>query len=153
LASVREQYRCWIIIKPVTATSKRSNVEPPAWRQRVIAGERLPNRLFRQPKCQGTIEDHRAIALDVRDRRGDRSNQAWKRHENSGSLWACRSDGPCRDKLFDQQMSTILPADPGSPCVHAAPPRVAIRGQPRGAKCRFPGPQEARRGRPPLQPV
>jgi hypothetical protein len=33
----------------------------------VIAGERLPNRLFRQPKCQGTIEDHRAIALDVRE--------------------------------------------------------------------------------------
>jgi hypothetical protein len=46
---------------------ERSNVEPRAWWQRVIAGERVPNRLFRQPKCQGTIEDHRAIALDVRE--------------------------------------------------------------------------------------
>ena len=35
--------------------------------QRVIAGERLPTRLFRQPKCEGTIEDHRGIALDVRE--------------------------------------------------------------------------------------
>jgi hypothetical protein len=46
---------------------KRSNVEPRAWWQRVIAGERLPKRPFRQPKCEGTIEDHRMIALDVRE--------------------------------------------------------------------------------------
>ena len=35
--------------------------------QRVLAGERLPKRLSRHPKCEGTIEDHRNIALDVRD--------------------------------------------------------------------------------------
>jgi hypothetical protein len=46
---------------------KRSNVQPRTWWQRVIAGERLPNRLFRQPKCGGTVEDHRNIALDVRE--------------------------------------------------------------------------------------
>ena len=35
--------------------------------QRVLAGERLPKRLSRRPKCEGTIEDHRNIALDVRE--------------------------------------------------------------------------------------
>jgi hypothetical protein len=46
---------------------RRSTTEPrPLW-QRVIAGERLPKALFRHPKCEGTIEDHRAIALDVRE--------------------------------------------------------------------------------------
>jgi hypothetical protein len=35
--------------------------------QRVAADERLPNRLFRHAKCEGTIEDHRPIALDVRE--------------------------------------------------------------------------------------
>ena len=38
----------------------------PLW-QRLIAGERLPKRPFRHPKCEGTIEDHRMIALDVRE--------------------------------------------------------------------------------------
>ena len=38
----------------------------PLW-QRVLAGERLPKRLSRHPKCEGTVEDHRAIALDVRE--------------------------------------------------------------------------------------
>ena len=38
----------------------------PLW-QRVLAGERLPERLSRHPKCEGTVEDHRAIALDVRE--------------------------------------------------------------------------------------
>ena len=33
----------------------------------MIAGERLPNRLCRQPKCEGTIEEHRGIALDARE--------------------------------------------------------------------------------------
>jgi hypothetical protein len=50
--------------------NKRSNrlpAEPPTWWQRVIARERLPNRLFRHPKCEGTIEEHRMIALDVRE--------------------------------------------------------------------------------------
>jgi hypothetical protein len=47
--------------------SNRSTTEPRALWQRVIAGERFPSRLFRQPKCEGTIEDHRAIALDVRE--------------------------------------------------------------------------------------
>ena len=37
------------------------------WWQRAIAGERLPNGPFRHPKCAGTIEDHRMIALDVRE--------------------------------------------------------------------------------------
>jgi hypothetical protein len=41
--------------------------QPKAWWQRTIAGEQLPNRLFHHPKCQGTVEDHRAIALDVRE--------------------------------------------------------------------------------------
>ena len=45
----------------------RSTVEPRALWQRMIAGERLSSRLFRQPKCEGTIEDHRPIALDVRE--------------------------------------------------------------------------------------
>ena len=48
---------------------KRSNrlaAEPRAWWQRVIAGERLPNGLLiAKSKCEGTVEDHRAIALDV----------------------------------------------------------------------------------------
>ena len=38
-----------------------------AWWQRAIAGERLSNPVFRRPKCEGTIEDHREIALDVRE--------------------------------------------------------------------------------------
>ena len=33
----------------------------------VAAGERLPKRQSRHPKCEGTIEDHRTIALDVRE--------------------------------------------------------------------------------------
>jgi hypothetical protein len=45
----------------------RKQQEPkPLW-QRIIAGERLPSPLFRRPKCEGTIEDHRNIALDVRE--------------------------------------------------------------------------------------
>jgi hypothetical protein len=44
----------------------RSTAAPPRplW-QRVLAGERLPKRLSRHPKCEGTVEDHRPIALDV----------------------------------------------------------------------------------------
>jgi hypothetical protein len=46
---------------------RRSTAEPrPLW-QRVLAGERLPKRLYRRPKCEGTVEDHRNIALDVRE--------------------------------------------------------------------------------------
>jgi hypothetical protein len=54
---------------PMTGSKRtsRSTAEPRALWQRVIAGERLPSRLFRQPKCEGTIEDHRGIALDVRE--------------------------------------------------------------------------------------
>jgi hypothetical protein len=33
----------------------------------VLAGERLPKRLSRHPKCEGTVEDHRNIALDARE--------------------------------------------------------------------------------------
>ena len=40
---------------------------PKALWQRVLAGERLPKRLSRHPKCEGTVEDHRPIALDVRE--------------------------------------------------------------------------------------
>jgi hypothetical protein len=32
-----------------------------------LAGERLPKRLSRHPKCDGTVEDHRPVALDVRE--------------------------------------------------------------------------------------
>src|SRR6516225_4443863 len=46
--------------------STRPN-QPKAWWQRAMAGEQLPNRLFRRPKCEGTVEDHRNIALDVRE--------------------------------------------------------------------------------------
>ncbi len=55
---------------------KRSNrlaTEPRAWWQRVIVGERLPNGpLIAKSKCEGTVEDHRAIALDVRELGGGR---------------------------------------------------------------------------------
>jgi hypothetical protein len=46
----------------------QSAAEPKPWWQRVAAGERLPKDLLRaKSKCQGTIEDHRNIALDVRE--------------------------------------------------------------------------------------
>jgi hypothetical protein len=32
-----------------------------------IAGEQLPSPVCRGPKCEGTVEDHRSIALDVRE--------------------------------------------------------------------------------------
>ena len=47
--------------------TRNKRVEPKTLWQRVIAGERLPNRLFRLRKCAGTVEDHRIIALDVRE--------------------------------------------------------------------------------------
>jgi hypothetical protein len=50
--------------------NKRSNrlaTEPKAWWQCAIAGEQLPNPVFRRPKCDGTVEDHRNVALDVRE--------------------------------------------------------------------------------------
>jgi hypothetical protein len=40
--------------------------DPPLW-QRLLAGERLPKPPSRHPKCEGTVEDHRNIALDVRE--------------------------------------------------------------------------------------
>ena len=50
--------------------NKRSRLlfaEPrPLW-QRVLAGERLPKPLSRRPKCEGTVEDHCNVALDVRE--------------------------------------------------------------------------------------
>jgi hypothetical protein len=45
----------------------QSAAEPKAWWQCAIAGEQLPNPVFRRPKCEGTVEDHRNIALDVRE--------------------------------------------------------------------------------------
>ena len=51
----------------VSKRSERLPAEPrPLW-QRVLAGKRLPKRLSRHPKCAGTVEDHREIALDVRE--------------------------------------------------------------------------------------
>ena len=51
----------------VSKRSERLPAEPrPLW-QRVLAGERLPKRQSRHPKCEGTVEDHRNIALDVRE--------------------------------------------------------------------------------------
>ena len=47
--------------------SNRPTDEPKPWWQRVLAGERLANPVFRRAKCEGTIEDHRQIALDVRE--------------------------------------------------------------------------------------
>jgi hypothetical protein len=42
--------------------------QPKAWWQRVIAGEPLPKGpLVAKSKCEGTVEDHRNIALDVRE--------------------------------------------------------------------------------------
>ena len=45
--------------------------EPRRWWQRTVAGERLPSGLTAslnaRSKCQGTIEDHRNTALDVRE--------------------------------------------------------------------------------------
>jgi hypothetical protein len=40
----------------------------PTWWQRCIAGERLPKGpVIPKSKCEGTVEDHRNIALDVRE--------------------------------------------------------------------------------------
>jgi hypothetical protein len=45
----------------------RPTTDPrPLW-QRLLAGERLPKRPSRHPKCAGTVEDHRNITLDVRE--------------------------------------------------------------------------------------
>jgi hypothetical protein len=47
---------------------RRLRTEPRPWWQRVAAGERLPKGpLIAKSKCESTIEDHREIALDVRD--------------------------------------------------------------------------------------
>ena len=46
----------------------RTPEEPKAWWQIVAAGGRLPKGpLIRKSKCEGTVEDHRNIALDVRE--------------------------------------------------------------------------------------
>ena len=45
----------------------RSAGEPKAWWENVLAGEPVPNPVFRRSKCEGTVEDHRSIALDVRE--------------------------------------------------------------------------------------
>jgi hypothetical protein len=46
----------------------RLATEPKAWWQRVAAGERLPKGpLIANSKCEGTVEDPRNIALDVRE--------------------------------------------------------------------------------------
>jgi hypothetical protein len=47
--------------------AERITKQPKALWQRVLAGERLPKRLSRHSKCEGTVEDHRNVALDVRE--------------------------------------------------------------------------------------
>jgi hypothetical protein len=53
----------------VTPTKLRDRIanQPKAWWRCAIARGRLPNPVFRRPKCEGTVEDHRNIALDVRE--------------------------------------------------------------------------------------
>ena len=47
---------------------KRETVTPVAWWQRSRANERLPESLFNaKSKCEGTVENYRIIALDVRE--------------------------------------------------------------------------------------
>lgn len=47
---------------------RSSGLHRKAWWQRVAAGERLPKGpLIAKSKCEGTVEDHREIALDVRE--------------------------------------------------------------------------------------
>jgi len=52
-------------------TRNRKAAEPRAWWQMATAGEQLPRELTPslkwRPKCDGTVEDHREIALDVRE--------------------------------------------------------------------------------------
>jgi hypothetical protein len=45
----------------------RSATEPKAWWRQILAGEQVPKGVFRRSKCEGTVEDHRNIALDVRE--------------------------------------------------------------------------------------
>jgi hypothetical protein len=53
-------------VTPSKIQDRKAN-RPKAWWQRAIAGEQLPNTVFRHPKCEGTIEDYRNIALDARE--------------------------------------------------------------------------------------
>jgi hypothetical protein len=49
-------------------TRPNRSTEPRAWWQQVIAGEPLPKGpLVAKSKCEGTVEDHRNVALDVRE--------------------------------------------------------------------------------------
>jgi hypothetical protein len=60
----------WFVFINAMTQSKltsRSTREPKAWWQKVAPGDRLRNPLFRCPECEGTVEDRRAIALDVRE--------------------------------------------------------------------------------------
>jgi len=45
----------------------RSAREPKEWWQCVLAGEPVPRGSITKSKCDGTVEDHRNIALDVRE--------------------------------------------------------------------------------------
>jgi hypothetical protein len=56
-------------LNEVTGSEREERItkQPKALWQRAIAGERLPGRLSRRPKCEGTVEDHRGIALDIRE--------------------------------------------------------------------------------------
>ena len=58
----------WIDAVTRNKRADRSATTPKAWWQRVLAGEPMPKDLFKQKsKCGGTVEDHRNIALDVRE--------------------------------------------------------------------------------------
>jgi len=53
---------------PRSRHPNRPIAEPKAWWQKALAGEPVPRGLFRsKSKCDGTVEDHRRIALDVRE--------------------------------------------------------------------------------------
>lgn len=65
---IRTSTTHWVEVVTRRKRSNRLAAEPRAWWQRVIVGERLPNGpLIAKSKCEGTVEDHRAIALDVRE--------------------------------------------------------------------------------------
>ena len=61
----------WVHVGLHAVTRNRKAAEPRAWWQIAVAGEQLPNNLIAslkwRPKCDGTVEDHRNVALDVRE--------------------------------------------------------------------------------------
>jgi hypothetical protein len=78
----------------------RLATEPKAWWQRVAAGERLPKGpLIANSKCEGTVEDPRNIALDVREM--------------------------IRKRVFEQPVGSVSPSR--EQCCYAAPDVAHLR--------------------------